>query len=144
MELYITSLALIGFVALSISWVQHGMSLINISYPIVFIMMGMAIFSLIDGLPWASPYRDQSLVMHMTELMVIVSLMGTGLRIDIPFKFKRWNLPFRLLTVTMIVCIGALAALGYWWLGWGLATAVLLGAVLAPTDPVLASDVQVG
>ena len=144
MDIYITSLALIGFVALSISWVQHGTRLINISYPIVFIVMGMIIFSLIEALPWASPYRDQELTMHMTEIMVIVSLMGTGLRISTPFKFKQWSLPFRLVTVTMILCIGALAALGYWWLGWGVASAVLLGAVLAPTDPVLASDVQVG
>mgnify|MGYP003133820020 CR=1 FL=1 len=144
MDIYITSLALIGFVALSISWVQHVTRLIHISYPIVFILMGMAIFALVDGLPWASPYRDQALTMHMAEIMVIVSLMGTGLRIDTAFKFKTWSLPFRLVTIAMIISIGALAALGYWWLGWGLATAVLLGAVLAPTDPVLASDVQVG
>ena len=144
MDPYIICVALAGFVALSISWVKHCTSLINISYPIVFLILGIILYLLVDELPWASPYRSQTLTMHLTELMVIVAIMGTGLRIDIPFRLKLWGAPFRLVSVTMILSIGALAALGYWWLGWGLATAILLGAVLAPTDPVLASDVQVG
>ena len=39
--------------------------------------------------------------------------------------------------------IVAVALLGWWTLGLAPASALLLGAVLAPTDPVLASDVQV-
>lgn len=144
MDPYIICVALVGFVALSISWVKHVTGLINISYPIVFLLLGIVLYLLVDELPWTSPYRSQTLTMHLTELMVIVAIMGTGLRIDVPFSLKRWNAPFRLISITMILCIGALVALGYWWLGWGLASAVLLGAVLAPTDPVLAGDVQVG
>jgi NhaP-type Na+/H+ or K+/H+ antiporter len=106
--------------------------------------MGMIIFSFVHELPWASPYRSQSLTMHMTEIMVIVAIMATGLSIDEVFKFKFWSIPLRLISITMLLTIGAMMALGYWWLGWGLSSALLLGAVLAPTDPVLASDVQVG
>jgi NhaP-type Na+/H+ or K+/H+ antiporter len=44
----------------------------------------------------------------------------------------------------MPVTIAAMALLGWWWAGLVPAAALLLGAALAPTDPVLASDVQVG
>lgn len=144
MNTYFICLALIGFVALSISWVKHLTQLIKISYPIIFLLMGMVIFSFVHELPWASPYRSQSLTMHMTEIMVIVAIMGTGLSIDEACKLKYWSIPLRLISITMLLCIAAMMALGYWWLGWGLSSALLLGAVLAPTDPVLASDVQVG
>ncbi|MGZ5287368.1 MAG: cation:proton antiporter, partial [Flavisolibacter sp.] len=44
---------------------------------------------------------------------------------------------------TMVLCIALVAWLAMWLLNFDLASAILLGAVLAPTDPVLASDVQV-
>jgi sodium/hydrogen antiporter len=75
---------------------------------------------------------------------VIVSLMGTGLKIDTRFSFKAWRIPFRLVSITMVLCIAITAVLGYYWLEFTLASSILLGAALAPTDPVLASDVQVG
>ena len=51
---------------------------------------------------------------------------------------------WRLLLVTMPLTILGTAVLGWWVAGLAPAVALLLGAVLAPTDPVLASDVQVG
>jgi NhaP-type Na+/H+ or K+/H+ antiporter len=70
--------------------------------------------------------------------------MGTGLKIDQPFTLKSWAVPFRLVSVTMILSIFIVAVSAMFGFGFDLASAVLLGAVLAPTDPVLASDVQVG
>jgi NhaP-type Na+/H+ or K+/H+ antiporter len=49
-----------------------------------------------------------------------------------------------MLGIAMPVCILLLTLLGLWVLGLGLAAAVLIAAALAPTDPVLASEVQVG
>jgi sodium/hydrogen antiporter len=66
------------------------------------------------------------------------------LRLDRPPGWRRWGSTWRLLGVTMPLSIVAAALLGWWALGLAPAAAVLLGAVLAPTDPVLASDVQVG
>ena len=68
--------------------------------------------------------------------------MGVGLAIDRPIGWRRWKVTWRLLLVAMPACIAAVAGAG-WLLGLAPATALLLGAVLAPTDPVLASDVQV-
>ena len=70
--------------------------------------------------------------------------MGTGLKIDQPFSFRGWMVPFRLVTVTMVLSIAAVALVSKYMFDLDLASALLLGAVLAPTDPVLASDVQVG
>jgi sodium/hydrogen antiporter len=141
---YFLSITIIGLVALSFTWIAHLSKKIHISYSIVFVLIGALVYSLFDDLPFASPYRDEKIIVHLTELMVIIALMGTGLRIDKPFGFYNWSLALRLVSITMILSIAAIAALGYWWLGLGLPSAVLLGAVLAPTDPVLASDVQVG
>jgi NhaP-type Na+/H+ or K+/H+ antiporter len=79
-----------------------------------------------------------------SELAVIVALFGTGLRIDNLRSYRRWKPTVRLLAVVMPLTILAVALLGWMLAGMTLAGALLLGAVLAPTDPVLAGDVQVG
>ena len=122
-----------------------------ISAPIVLLLLGMAIgfLPLPDGVS-ASPVANQALTEHVTELCVIVSLMGVGLAIDRPLdlrslrSFVRWEPSWRLLAVAMPLCIIAVALLGWQVMGLAPAAALLLGAALAPTDPVLASDVQVG
>ncbi|MFB9313714.1 cation:proton antiporter [Nocardioides plantarum] len=93
---------------------------------------------------------DRLVVEHVTELTVIVALMGVGLAIDRPLDllrpstWRRWSPTWRLLLVALPVTIGLVALLGWAAFGLAPATALLLGAVLSPTDPVLASDVQVG
>jgi NhaP-type Na+/H+ or K+/H+ antiporter len=80
---------------------------------------------------------------------VIISLMGVGLALDRPLNirswgsWRRWGTTWRLLAIAMPLSIGVTAWLGWWIMGLAPASAILLGAALAPTDPVLASDVQV-
>lgn len=81
---------------------------------------------------------------HITEVVVIVALFGVGLAIDRPFGLRRWASTWRLLGLAMPLTIAAVAFGGWWIAGLAPASALLLGAVLAPTDPVLASEVQVG
>lgn len=81
---------------------------------------------------------------HVTEIVLIVSLFGTGLRIDRVVASRRWLPTVYLLIIGMPICIALVAFLGIFVAGMTLAGAVLLGAILAPTDPVLAGDVQVG
>ena len=82
-------------------------------------------------------------VEHASELIVIVSLTGAGLAIDTPLGRGSWAPVWPQLVVTMPLTIAAVA-LGGWWIGLPIATALLLAAALAPTDPVLARSVQVG
>jgi NhaP-type Na+/H+ or K+/H+ antiporter len=80
---------------------------------------------------------------RVTEIAVIVSLFTAGLKLRTPWRDPRWWLPVRLSFVSMTITVGLVAFVGTRWLGLSLGAAVLLGAILAPTDPVLASDVQV-
>jgi sodium/hydrogen antiporter len=122
-----------------------------ISSPIVLVVAG----ALIGLLPIAdkgsmSPVDHPVFTEHLTEFCVLVALMGVGLALDRPLDFRtwegwrRWDVTWRLLGITMPLCIAGVAVLGWWVMGLAPAAALLLGAALAPTDPVLASDVQVG
>ncbi len=114
-----------------------------ISMPMIFVGAGMAAFALFPDLPDPDPVQHSSFALHLTEICVIVSLMGAGLAINRAFHWRTWSTTWRLLAVTMPLSIAAVAFLGWWGLGLGVASAILLAAALAPTDPVLASEVQV-
>ena len=144
MDSYVLVITIIGLSALGMAWFPSFSKYTQISYAIVYVLIGMLIFSVLGKwLPPALPMKYLDVSTHLTELVVIISLMGTGLKIDQPFSFRTWATPFRLVSITMILCIALVAILAVWLLNFDLASAILLGAVLAPTDPVLASDVQV-
>ncbi|MHC6593785.1 cation:proton antiporter [Arthrobacter sp. C152] len=115
-----------------------------LSMPMVFLGAGMAAFALIPSLPNPDPTEHGNFVMHLAEICVIVSLMGAGLALDRPVGRRRWGTTWRLLGIAMPLCILGLTLLGMWLLGLGLGAALLVASALAPTDPVLASEVQVG
>jgi NhaP-type Na+/H+ or K+/H+ antiporter len=120
-----------------------------VSAPMVLVGVGMllGLTPLPDGMP-LDPQQNQAVILHVTELTVLVALMGVGLALDRPLRpsswasWRSWAPTWRLLVIAMPLCIAAVALLG-WWFGLAPAVALLLGAALAPTDPVLASDVQV-
>lgn len=114
------------------------------SMPMVFLAAGFAAFSLLGDLPDPDPVLHADFTMHLTEVCVIISLMGAGLALDRPIGLRRWATTWRMLGIAMPLCILGLTLLGLWVLGLGLAAALLVAAILAPTDPVLASEVQVG
>ncbi|WP_066529006.1 sodium:proton antiporter [Erythrobacter sp. CCH5-A1] len=93
--------------------------------------------------PLFKPIADPEWWEILSEMAVVVALFATGMRLDVVRPSTRWTSTWRLLAVAMPLTIGALALAGLA-AGFPLASALLLGAVLAPTDPVLAGDVQVG
>lgn len=145
MSSYIIIITLIGFAALGMAWMPAVSRKTGISYAILYVLLGMVIYLAFGWLlPLPDPLSENNMTVHLTELVVIISLMGTGLKIDTPFSFRRWSVPFRLVSITMILSIFGVMAIGVFLFGFDPASALLLGAALAPTDPVLASDVQVG
>jgi sodium/hydrogen antiporter len=115
-----------------------------VSMPMVFLAAGMLAFAANGDLPDPDPVRYGEFTTHLTEVCVIVSLMGAGLALDRPIGWRRWATTWRMLGIAMPLSIVGLALLGLGVLGLGLASAILVAAALAPTDPVLASEVQVG
>ncbi|HUQ70597.1 MAG TPA: cation:proton antiporter [Planctomycetaceae bacterium] len=95
------------------------------------------------GLLVVDPVADARFLEHLTELAVIVSLFTAGLKLRAPLSDRLWRIPVLLATASMAVGVGLVAAVAVFALGLPVGAAVLLGAVLAPTDPVLAADVQV-
>ncbi|HLL55644.1 MAG TPA: cation:proton antiporter [Myxococcaceae bacterium] len=95
------------------------------------------------GVGGLDPYAQTKLLEHLSEVAVIVSLFTAGLKLRAPLRDPRWRIAVRLASLAMLLNVGLVAAAGMWLLSLPLGAAVLLGAVLAPTDPVLASDVQV-
>jgi sodium/hydrogen antiporter len=145
MDKYILFLTIVGLAAFAMAWMPGITKHTGISYSIIYVLAGVLLYTLLPGImPNPLPSLHENLTMRLTEMVVLISLMGTGIRIDRSFTLKNWATPLKLISITMLLCIGGAALAGYYFLGLDVASAALLGAVLAPTDPVLASDVQVG
>jgi NhaP-type Na+/H+ or K+/H+ antiporter len=143
-EPYILWLTGTGVLIVLVAWLPLALKRLPLSLPIICIGVGVAVFSL-PAVPFKPmPLALPSLTERFTEFVVIIALMGAGLKLDRAFQWQRWSVTWRMLAVTMPLSIGAITILGHWGLGLSVVTALLLGASLAPTDPVLAADVQVG
>ncbi len=114
-----------------------------LSTAMLYVLVGIAVSPLGLGMLWANPAKNTQLIERLTEVVVIISLFTAGLKLSPSIKDPRWLLPVRLATLSMLVTVGAITLVGYLFMDLPLGAAVLLGAILAPTDPVLASDVQV-
>jgi NhaP-type Na+/H+ or K+/H+ antiporter len=133
-----------GVAALAAAVLPRLLNRSPVSMPMVFVAAGVLAFVLIEALPAPDPLEYPTFTLHLTELCVLVSLMGAGLALDRQPGWHRWSTTWRLLAVTMPLSMLAVGLLGWWVLGLPVAAAVLFAAALAPTDPVLASEVQVG
>ena len=94
------------------------------------------------GLLHVDALNDTDVLEGLTEVAVVISLFTAGLKLRLPWSDRRWRVALRLSAVAMLLTIAGIAAIAFA-AGMALPVALLLGAILAPTDPVLASDVQV-
>lgn len=117
-------------------------SRLPLSAAMLYLVVGMALGPSGMDLLRLDPLRDAVLLERLTEVAVLISLFVAGIKLNLPLTDRRWRVPVRLASVSMVITVCAITAVGYWLLHLPLGAAVLLGAVLAPTDPVLASDVQ--
>lgn len=144
-HLYVLLLAGVGVLVLLTAWLSMLLRKAPLSLPILCVGAGAALFALPPLRPFAvHPLQFPVAVERLSELVVIVSLMGAGLKIDRMIGLRSWMLTWRLLGIAMPVTMLIVAGLAWGLMGVGLAAALLIAAVLAPTDPVLANDIQVG
>lgn len=144
LEGYDLLLVMLGLAILAASALPRLFAHKPLSLPLVLLGLGFLVFALPLGLAPPDPLEQGPITERITELGVIIALMGAGLKLDRPPGWRRWSSTWLLLGITMPLTIAAAALLGWWAIGFVPATAVLLGAVIAPTDPVLAREVQVG
>ena len=134
--------ALLGFLILAAGWVPLLIRGLPLSFAVVALVAGYAFFSLTHAGPLSG--EEIRWAQEMTRLALILAIMTAGLSIDQPFSFRRWRSIWMLLALTLPLTIAFVAVFAHWLLGLSLAAALLVGAILSPTDPVLASSLRVG
>ncbi|MBB3712897.1 NhaP-type Na+/H+ or K+/H+ antiporter [Limimaricola variabilis] len=142
---YHIALAVLGLVVIAARWLPRLVSRREPAAAPLMILFGAGVALLLPDLATLPDPREAPLPWELaSELTVIVALFGAGMRIDDLGSWARWMPTIRMLGIAMPLTILSVALLGVGLTGMTVAGAILLGAVLAPTDPVLAADVQVG
>jgi NhaP-type Na+/H+ or K+/H+ antiporter len=145
-EIYTVGLLFVGLAVLvAILALSHQRSR-AFSASIVYLAvggLGAAGVAVLDA-TWLDLVDDHEVVEHLSELAVVVALFATGLRLDRRLDLRAWRSTALLLGVVMPLTIGAVAAFGVLGMGLSAGAAIVLGAALAPTDPVLAGELGVG
>lgn len=108
----------------------------------IYLFVGCIVSLMIARGNAVNPLEHAELLGRIAELALLISLFTVGLRMGVPILDRRWLVPIRLAVFSMTITVGLIATVGVWGLGLSLGAAVLLGGILAPTDPVLASGVQ--
>ena len=134
---------LVGVLLVLLALSSTVLSRLPLSTAMLYLLVGLAVSPFGLGLLNVDPRVHTVLLEHLTEVVVLVSLFTAGLKLGPGLKDRRWLLPLRLAMTSMVLTIGAIAGVAYFFLSLPLGASVLLGAILAPTNPVLASDVQV-
>ena len=134
---------IVGTLLIAKTLVGSFISRLPLSAAMVYLGVGVAIGPLGFGLIRLDALKHVLLLERLTEIAVLISLFTSGLKLELPLRDRRWRIPLQLASVSMVLTVGAITAVGVWLMDLSLGASVLLGAILAPTDPVLASDVQV-
>lgn len=116
------------------------------SASLIYLVLGIGAATMIDvlGVRWIDPLEDAAVIEHLAEFALIIALFGTGLKLERAFDRGTLSSVARLLGIVMPLTIGAITLFATGLMGLSLGAAIILGAALAPTDPVLAGDVGVG
>ncbi|SDK89140.1 sodium/proton antiporter, CPA1 family [Salinimicrobium catena] len=135
-------LAGLGLATLIMAWLPSLSQKIKVSSPIILLLVGFLLFSVDIPLLWPDPLWNDQWLMYFSEIIVIISLMGAGLKIGAHYSWSSWKKPLLLVFLTMPICMVSAYLLGQYFLVLSVPSSLLLAAVLAPTDPVLAAEVQ--
>ncbi len=140
------TLLLLGVVLLAMCLLELHVTRLPMSPAIVYLAVGWVAGWMVQAkvlTPPTAPERADMLVI-VTETAVLISLFAVGLQLRVPWTFKGWRVAAILASATMVATIALATLAGVWLMpGLGWAGALLLAGILAPTDPVLASEVQI-
>ncbi|MGL1834823.1 cation:proton antiporter [Rhodocyclaceae bacterium SMB388] len=134
---------LVGGMLLTMRLLAPNMRRLPLTPAIVYLAVGLILGPSLLGVFHFNPLKQSELLEVLTEAAVLVALFSAGIKMPAPVSWGRWRTPFLLAFLSMAITVGLIAGFAYLVLGLPLGLAVLLGAILAPTDPVLASDIQI-
>jgi NhaP-type Na+/H+ or K+/H+ antiporter len=133
---------LVGVLLITVALLGRFLDRLPVSLAMLYLLVGFVLGPAVSNALELHPMRQLGLLETITEIALLIALFTVGIKLRVPVGDWRWSLPLRLATISMVLTIAAVAAAGIWLLGLSPGMALLLGAILAPTDPVLASDVQ--
>ncbi|WP_040413642.1 cation:proton antiporter [Cyclobacterium qasimii] len=142
MDIFLLVFLIIGGTLLMVSFLPIVKDIFKFSYTIFLLIFGAILYCLNAPLPMPDPVWPVELSLRFSELVIIISLMIAGLKIGLNYTWKEWKTPLRLLVFTMPLYMGVIFSVSYFLLDFGGSISLLLASVLAPTDPALASEIQ--
>lgn len=141
--LFTLACLIIGALLIAMTMGGSFIKRLPLSAAMLYLCIGMAIGPWGLNLLVLRPTRDVVLLERLTEVAVLISLFTAGMKLELPLNDRRWRIPVQLASASMVITVAVIAAIGMGLMGMSPGAAILLGAILAPTDPVLASEVQV-
>lgn len=141
-QAHILGFLALGAIVLATVWLPVVLQRFPLSLPMVALAFGYVFFSLSPMGRFTAEERNVAEI--LLEFVLVVAVMGAGLKIDRPFGFRAWASTWRLLGPGMLLTIAGIAIAAIVILDLPPPLALLLGSILSPTDPVLASSVQLG
>jgi NhaP-type Na+/H+ or K+/H+ antiporter len=133
---------LVGALLVSMMLAGSLLGRLPLSSAMVYLALGWLLGPDVADVLQPDPIAHADTLERLAEVALLISLFVVGLQLGVPLRDRRWWLPVRLAFLSMAMMVALITAIGVWWLGLSLGAAVLLGAILAPTDPVLASGVH--
>ncbi len=140
MDLYTINFLVVGLLLLCVTLGSGWIARLPFSYALIYLCVGVLLGPYGFGFIQLRPQAE--VLERFTEFAVLISLFGCGLKMNRPLRRWYWNSTVRLIGFLMPLCIFALAVAGHGILNLSWGAAILLGGILAPTDPVLASEIQ--
>lgn len=140
-DIYILDLVVIGLLLLIVTLGSGWIARLPLSFALIYLIVGILLGPYGTNLIQLRP--DANFLERLTEFVVIISLFSCGLKMNRPLNPVAWGSTIRLIGFLMPISIFAIAFVGHFILQMNWGAAILLGAILAPTDPVLASEVQI-
>lgn len=134
---------LVGALLLVMGLTSTVLKRLPVTAAMIYLAVGLLVGPSVLNLFHFNPLKQSALLETLTEITVLLSLFSAGVKMPVPFTLMRWRAPIMLATVSVALTVAMVAAFAVYMLGLPLGAAILLGAILAPTDPVLATDVQI-
>ena len=134
---------LVGGLLLFMGLTSSRLKRLPVTPAIIYLAAGLLMGPSAPNLFHFNPLEESAVLETLTEIAVLISLFSAGVKMPAPINFQRWRGPVLLATVSMTASVALVAAFSYLVFGLAPGACILLGAIVAPTDPVLATDVQI-
>lgn len=132
----------IGLVMLVIGLMSKTVPRAPVTNPMVFLLVGVVAGPMVLQTYHFNPLQQSNVLQTVTEVAVLLSLFTAGVKMPVPVTVWRWRRPALLAVVSMAITGAVMSVFAHYLLALSWGGALLLAGILAPTDPVLATDVQ--